>query len=261
MCIRDRFYTAHIGDSRIYRMRDGRLELLTVDHIWEHPELKNVLSRAIGLDPRVLMDFADDELAANDRFLLVSDGVWGVLPDALTAAVLLDHPEPQGAAAAPPSPALAPCGPDNAQAGGTQRTRPAATEGGGGGLQDGPEVEAAFRDIAERCDGPGTRCRLEGSISKAPMEPNPWLISLAHQAAAELGFSLAEFTSGGTSDASFIALTGTPVLDGLGPVGAKDHSPEEYLLVESVVPRTALLAQLMMSIARAVNDRSETDND
>ena len=50
------------------------------------------------------------------------------------------------------------------------------------------------------------------------MEPNPWLIQLAHEAAAELGFSLAEFTSGGTSDASFIALTGTPVLDGLGPV-------------------------------------------
>ena len=82
------------------------------------------------------------------------------------------------------------------------------------------------------------------------MAPSPWLVTLAHEAAAELGFPLAEFASGGTSDASFIALTGTPVLDGLGPVGAKDHSPEEYLLVDSVVPRTALLAQLVMSIAQ-----------
>mgnify|MGYP002145014971 FL=1 len=95
-----RFYTAHIGDSRIYRLQDGRLHSLTVDHTWEHPELNNVLSRAIGLDPRVLMDFGDGELAADDRFLLVSDGVWGVLPDALMAEVLLDHPEPQAAAAA-----------------------------------------------------------------------------------------------------------------------------------------------------------------
>ena len=111
-----RFYTAHIGDSRIYRMRDGRLDRLTVDHIWEHPELKNVLSRAVGLDPRVLMDFADGELALNDRFLLVSDGVWGVLADVLMAEVLLDHPEPQAAAAALTSLALAQGGHDNATA-------------------------------------------------------------------------------------------------------------------------------------------------
>jgi hypothetical protein len=111
-----RFYTAHIGDSRIYRLQEGRLSQLTVDHTWEHPELNNVLSRAVGLDPRVLMDFADGELAVNDRFLLVSDGVWGVLPDALMVEVLLDHPEPQAAAAALASLALAQGGHDNASA-------------------------------------------------------------------------------------------------------------------------------------------------
>ena len=111
-----RYYTAHIGDSRIYRMQEGRLAALTVDHTWEHPELKNVLCRAVGLDPRVLMDFADGELVLNDRFLLVSDGVWGVLPDTLTAEVLLDHPEPQAAAAALTSLALAHGGHDNATA-------------------------------------------------------------------------------------------------------------------------------------------------
>jgi hypothetical protein len=111
-----RFVTAHIGDSRIYRLSDGRLQQMTVDHTWEHPELNNVLSRAIGLDPRVLLDFADGELAVGDRFLLVSDGVWGILPDALIAEVLLDHPEPQGAAAALTSLALAQGGHDNATA-------------------------------------------------------------------------------------------------------------------------------------------------
>ncbi len=111
-----RFYTAHIGDSRIYRLQEGRLQQLTVDHIWEHPELNNVLSRAIGLDPRLLLDFSDGELAPDDRFLLVSDGVWGVLPDALMAEVLLDHPEPQAAAAALTSLAIAQGGHDNASA-------------------------------------------------------------------------------------------------------------------------------------------------
>ena len=111
-----RFYTAHIGDSRIYRFQNGVLRPLTVDHTWEHPELNNVLSRAIGLDPRVLMDFSDGELAVDDRFLLVSDGVWGVLPDALMVEVLLDHPEPRAAAAALTSLALAHGGYDNASA-------------------------------------------------------------------------------------------------------------------------------------------------
>lgn len=111
-----RFYTAHIGDSRIYRLREGRLQCLTVDHTWEHPELNGVLSRAIGLDPRVLMDFSDDALQAGDRFLLVSDGVWGVLPDALMVDVLLDHPDPQAATAALTSLALAQGGHDNTSA-------------------------------------------------------------------------------------------------------------------------------------------------
>ena len=111
-----RFYTAHIGDTRIYRLREGGLQCLTVDHTWAHPELNNVLSRAIGLDPRVLMDFSDDELWAGDRFLLVSDGVWSILPDALMVEVLLDHPEPQAAAAALSSLALAQGGHDNASA-------------------------------------------------------------------------------------------------------------------------------------------------
>lgn len=111
-----RFYTAHIGDSRIYRLHEGTLQQMTVDHTWEHPELNNVLSRAIGLDPRVLLDFSDGELMLNDRFLLVSDGVWGVLPDVLMTEILLDHPDPQAATAALTSLALAHGGHDNATA-------------------------------------------------------------------------------------------------------------------------------------------------
>jgi glutamate carboxypeptidase len=51
--------------------------------------------------------------------------------------------------------------------------------------------------------------------------------------------------TGGASDANTIAATGTPVLDGLGPVGGDDHAPGEWLDVDSIVPRTALLAALI----------------
>ena len=111
-----RYYLAHVGDSRVYRLRDGLLDCLTVDHTWEHPELNNVLSRAIGLDSRILLDHAEGELQLADRFLLLSDGVWGILPDALMCDVLLDHPEPQAAAAALTSLAIAQGGADNATA-------------------------------------------------------------------------------------------------------------------------------------------------
>ena len=74
-----------------------------------------MLSRAVGLDPRVLMDFADGELMLNDRFLLVSDGVWraGRCADGRSPA---RHPEPRAAAAALTSLALAHGGRDNATA-------------------------------------------------------------------------------------------------------------------------------------------------
>ncbi len=83
-----RYVIAHVGDTRVYRLRDGRFEQLTADHVWEHPELKNVLSRAVGLDATLNIDFSDGELAVGDRFLLVCDGVWGTLGDDKLAALL-----------------------------------------------------------------------------------------------------------------------------------------------------------------------------
>ena len=56
--------------------------------------------------------------------------------------------------------------------------------------------------------------------------------------------------TGGASDANTTAGMGIPSLDGLGPIGGNDHSPAEYLDVESIVPRTTLLAGLLLAIAR-----------
>ena len=71
-----RYVIAHIGDSRIYRLRGGELQQLTTDHVWDRPDMRHVLKRAIGLDSQLQVDYAEGELQAGDVFALMSDGVW-----------------------------------------------------------------------------------------------------------------------------------------------------------------------------------------
>ncbi len=111
-----RYVCAHVGDSRLYLLRDGVCLRLTSDHVWEHPELKNVLSRAVGLDRHFQLDFVDGELQQGDCFLLCSDGVWAALDHARLQSVLLAHPDAQQAAASLTSLALACGSADNASA-------------------------------------------------------------------------------------------------------------------------------------------------
>lgn len=85
---------AHVGDSRLYRLRDGRLERLTRDHTvaeeWpsagDEPRHRHQLTRALGLGPEVVADHAVHALRAGDRYLLCSDGLIAHLPDAELAA-------------------------------------------------------------------------------------------------------------------------------------------------------------------------------
>jgi serine/threonine protein phosphatase PrpC len=91
----DRFVVAHVGDSRAYLLRDHTLRQLTVDHVWDKPEMQHVLKRAMGLDQHLVLDYLDDALQAGDIFLLVSDGVWEVLGDKAMQALLDAELEPQ----------------------------------------------------------------------------------------------------------------------------------------------------------------------
>ena len=56
--------------------------------------------------------------------------------------------------------------------------------------------------------------------------------------------------TGGASDANTTSGMGVPTIDGLGPIGGSDHSPAEYLEVDSIVPRTVLLAGLILALGR-----------
>ncbi|MCA9524877.1 MAG: serine/threonine-protein phosphatase [Myxococcales bacterium] len=85
---------AHVGDSRLYRLRDGTLTQLTADHsLLERCKraglvdaaddadfpYKNVIVRALGLQPGVIVDAASTPVAPGDRYLLCSDGLTDLL--------------------------------------------------------------------------------------------------------------------------------------------------------------------------------------
>ena len=75
------YYTAHVGDTRCYLMRDEKLQRLTQDHVWDRPEMQHVLTRAIGMDTRLAVDHGMGEVRQNDVFLLACDGVWSAMSE------------------------------------------------------------------------------------------------------------------------------------------------------------------------------------
>lgn len=76
-----RYTLAHVGDTRAWRVRaDGTPALqLTHDHALDHPDLKSRLTRAIGLDDQVRVDYEQGDAQVGDCFVLTTDGVHGVL--------------------------------------------------------------------------------------------------------------------------------------------------------------------------------------
>jgi len=110
------------------------------------------------------------------------------------------------------------------------------------------EAERAIERLCTTPALPDTVIALDRNQWCRPMEKTPEIAAWADRAialATELGFELRDAATGGASDANTIAAAGTPVIDGLGPVGGDDHAPAEWLDLNSVVPRTALLAGLI----------------
>ncbi|MDC8786637.1 bifunctional protein-serine/threonine kinase/phosphatase [Roseateles koreensis] len=113
--LRGHSYTlAHVGDSRVCLLRGDECTQLTQDHALDQADFSR-LTRAIGLDDSVRVDYIQGELRAGDRLLLTSDGVHGVLSHRKLAALALTG-EPQACAEALVQAAIAAGGHDNATA-------------------------------------------------------------------------------------------------------------------------------------------------
>lgn len=114
-------------------------------------------------------------------------------------------------------------------------------------------VEAAIREIAAATEVPDTVAEVNVMVGWRPMEKlarSGRLVEHAQTVAARLGFEVRDTATGGASDANTTSGMGVPTLDGLGPIGGNDHAPTEYLDVDSIVPRTTLLAGLLLAVAR-----------
>jgi serine/threonine protein phosphatase PrpC len=81
----------HVGDSRIYRLREGRIERLTTDHQTWVTEDKRFLSRALGADLSLEIDYRRLPLLEGDIFILTTDGVHGYLDDKAIARLVQEY--------------------------------------------------------------------------------------------------------------------------------------------------------------------------
>jgi protein phosphatase len=105
--VKDRFWYTHVGDSRLYRLRNQQLEQLTQDHTWiaqavkqgnisvdqarEHP-WRHILSQCVGRQELVAVPVQTLDLQRGDRLLLCSDGLTDELEDGAIAELLAAAP-------------------------------------------------------------------------------------------------------------------------------------------------------------------------
>src|SRR5205085_12609798 len=106
----DRATVAHVGDSRVYRLEEGRFFRETIDHTDYHDDLRaavasgaqagrrNVINRALGVEAEVDVEVKTLHVSDGVRFLLCSDGVYRHLSDEEMARVLAQFKDPQQAA-------------------------------------------------------------------------------------------------------------------------------------------------------------------
>ncbi|WP_044564366.1 bifunctional protein-serine/threonine kinase/phosphatase [Azospirillum sp. B4] len=115
--LRDRrAHILHVGDTRLYRLRDGRLTLLTEDHVHSGPDQRHILRRAIGLEDALRADYQAEPLREGDRLVLLTDGVHGTLSSRDLARLAAADPTPEAASREMVTAALAAGSQDNATA-------------------------------------------------------------------------------------------------------------------------------------------------
>ncbi len=81
-------HVVHVGDTRLYRFREGALVQLTTDHTPGRPGTSSMLTRAIGIADGVRIDYSAEQARVHDRYLLCSDGVHGGLSEGRIRDVL-----------------------------------------------------------------------------------------------------------------------------------------------------------------------------
>jgi glutamate carboxypeptidase len=114
-------------------------------------------------------------------------------------------------------------------------------------------VEKAMRAITTQHVLDGTRIALSGGMGSQPFERNVQnqpLIAHARAAGVSLGIAIQDVSSGGASDANTSSWAGTPTLDGLGAGGGLAHNPGEYVELDYLPKRIALVMGLVRRLGQ-----------
>ena len=106
-------YLAHVGDSRAYLLRNGKLEQVTEDHTLvarmvkegrirpeeaDHHPQRSIITRALGVEPNIEVDLISLDLQEGDRLMLCSDGLSSMIGAPAIQEGLAQNPDPQSAA-------------------------------------------------------------------------------------------------------------------------------------------------------------------
>ncbi|MGZ4430326.1 MAG: M20/M25/M40 family metallo-hydrolase [Gaiellales bacterium] len=102
----------------------------------------------------------------------------------------------------------------------------------------------------------GVTLRIADRGTWPPMPAAPALVETALRHARDLGLTGGHQLSGGVSDGCWTGAAGVPTLDGLGPVGGRDHTPDEWIEVETLERRIELAVRVIASAARGTQRRA-----
>lgn len=117
--------------------------------------------------------------------------------------------------------------------------------------EEGARAFAAIEAIVAAANVPGTSAGLEVTGEFEPLVPSDASRRLFEHYAAcarALGQTVEGVFAGGCADSGFAASVGAPTICAVGPIGGRAHSPEEYLEVDSIVPRAQALALAIMRL-------------
>jgi glutamate carboxypeptidase len=115
------------------------------------------------------------------------------------------------------------------------------------------DVEKRFRKVAETPILPGIQIKLEGKLTRPPMEPNPnteAFLEIGKAVGQEMGLNVHPIEKLGGSDGCFTAALGVATLDGMGPMCYDSCSDTERIDVNSLVPRTQLMAGIIQRLTK-----------
>lgn len=119
--------------------------------------------------------------------------------------------------------------------------------------EDFNELYTQIKEIVETSYITGTKSKLTGGVGILPMEKNEGvskMYEIVKKAAASLNLKITEQRTKGSADAGFTASLGIPTICGMGPVGGNWHAVDEYMELDTFIPRTKLLANSILLFVR-----------